>query len=133
MVINSVPDKFHSIPAESIAELLAHMVVSVLATGCYMALAFPVMFVMQNITVAFLIYMLLASGAINKIIGYLAMTKYLKKLNIENFTMTNCINVFRSRMILGSFQFESVLGIAIYLGAALWLANFIYSKRELDF
>lgn len=89
--------------------------------------------VMQNITVAFLIYVLLSSGAINKLIGLLANIKILRRLGIENYTLTNCLTVFRSRLILGSFKFESVLGIIIYVGGALWLTCKLYKSRELEF
>lgn len=125
--------KTHTLPAKLLVDILAHMVVSVLSTGAFMALVFPIMFMMQGITVAFLIYILLSSGAINKIIGLIGNAKFLVKLNIANYTLSNCLNVFRSRMILGSFQIESVLGIVLYVGLALWFTCFLYKKRELEF
>lgn len=125
--------KTHTLPAELLIDIFAHVVVSILATAAFMALVFPIMFSMQNITVAFLIYMLLASGAINKIIGYLCNAKYIRMLNLGNYTLSNCLNVFRSRMILGTFQFGSALGVTIYVGVTLWLTCFLYKKRELEF
>lgn len=123
----------HTLPAELLADTIVHILISVLATGAYVAMVFPIMFMMQNITVAFLIYILLSSGAINKLIGLLGNIKILRKLGIENYTLTNCLTVFRSRLILGSFKFESVLGIIIYVTAALWITCSLYQKRELEF
>lgn len=122
-----------SLPVALVGEALIHMLVAVLSTAAYMALVFPIMYSMQTITVAFLIYILISSGAINKLIGLLSTTKRLSKLGIDKYTLTNCINVFRSRMILGSFQWESIVGIIIYVGAFLWLTCFIYKKKELEF
>lgn len=126
--------KTHSIPAELVFNIIAHIIVCVIATGAYIAIVFPIMFAMQNITVAFLIYNLIAFGLFNKIIGFIVTAnKFLRKFNLENFTLTNCLNVFRSRMILGSFKIESMIGIAIYIAVALYLTNLIYKKRELEF
>lgn len=124
----------HTLPAELVRDIIAHAVVAVLATAAYMAVVFPIMFMMQNITVAFLIYIVLASGTINKILGYvLSLNKFIRTLALEHFTLTNCLNVFRSRMILGTFQFESVIGIIIYIALALYVTNLLYKKRELEF
>lgn len=123
----------HSLPGQLVVDIIAHIIVSVLAAGAFTALVFPLMFAMQNITLAFLIYILLSAGAINKLISLLANAKLLRKLMIEQFTLTNCLNVFRSRMILGSFKVESLLGIIIYIGLALAITCFIYKKRELEF
>lgn len=125
--------KTHTLPIELLADIFAHMAVSVVATAAFVALVFPIMFLMQSITIAFLLYMLFCSGAINKIIGYLANMKYLRMLNINNLTLSNCLNVFRSRMILGSFHVQSVMGIVIYVVVTLWITIFIYKKRELEF
>lgn len=125
--------KTHTLPIELLVDIFAHMAVSVVATAAFVALVFPIMFLMQSITIAFLLYMLFCSGAINKIIGYLANMKYLRMLNINNLTLSNCLNVFRSRMILGSFHVQSVMGIVIYVVVTLWITIFIYKKRELEF
>ncbi len=124
----------HTLPGELVIDIFAHAVVAVLATGAYMALVFPIMFMMQNITVAFLIYIMLASGAINKILGYvLSLNKFIRTLALEHLTLTNCLNVFRSRMILGTFQFESIVGIILYIALALYITYILYKKRELEF
>ena len=123
----------HSFPAELIVDVIVHIIMSVLATGAFISIVFPIMFAMQNITVAFLIYILLSAGAINKLIGLLANIKILRRIGIENFTLTNCLTVFRSRLILGSFKFESALGIIIYVSLALWFTCKIFKNRELEF
>lgn len=123
----------HSLPAELIVDIIVHIIMSVFATGAYISLVFPIMFAMQNITVAFLIYIMISSGAINKLIGLLGNIKILRRIGIENYTLTNCLTVFRSRLILGSIKIESVLGIVIYVGLALWLTYTVYKNRELEF
>lgn len=124
----------HVLPAELVFNIIAHMIVSVLATGAFMSLVFPIMFAMQNISVALLIYTMLAAGAINKIVNLIVTyNKFLRRFNLESFTLSNCLNVFRSRMILGSFKVESILGIVLYIGIFLWLTSVVYKKRELDF
>ena len=125
--------KTHTLPAEIVTDVLVHALISILATASYMALIFPVMFFMQSITVSFLIYILLASGAVNKIISYVGNGQLVRWIRIENYTLTNCLNVFRSRLILGNFQFESVIGIILYLGISLFLTYIVYKNRELEF
>lgn len=125
--------KTHYLPAQILGDLIAHMIISILATGAYVSLVFPIMFAMQTITVAFLIYIIIAAGAINKIIGLISGTKLLKHLMIENYTLTNCLNVFRSRMVMGNFHFESILGIIIYICLFIYLTTVVYKKRELEF
>lgn len=125
--------KTHTLPVQLVGDVIAHAIVTVIATGAYTALIFPIMFAMQTITVAYLIYMLLAAGLINRLMALVFQLKWLKKLLLENYTLTNCLNVFRSRMILGSFQYESVVGIILYVVLALYFTSVIYKKRELDF
>ena len=125
--------KCHNIPFNLLVDLLAHMLVGVLATAAFMALVFPIMFAMQNITLAFLVYIMIASGAINSLIGYLAGFKWVRVLRLDQFTLSNCLNVFRSRMVLGSFQWESMAGIILYIGITLGVTCFIYKSRELEF
>ena len=123
----------HTLPAQLVADIIAHTLVAIMATAAYTALVFPVMFAMQTITVAFLLYMLLSVGAINQLMQLLFQLKWLKKLTLENYTLTNCLNVFRSRMILGSFHIKSMIGIIIYIAGALYLTYVVYKKRELEF
>lgn len=123
----------HSLPIELVADIIVHMLISILTIAAYIALVFPIMFMMQNITVAFLIYMLLSSGAINKLIDLLSNLEKIRFLNVGKYTLTNCITVFRSRLALGSFKFESAFGIVIYIAAALCITCLLYKKKELEF
>ena len=121
------------IPLELYGELIIQCLICVLSVAGYMALVLPILFAAQGTTVAMLIYMLLSSKLMHKLFELLGKIKELSPLHLSNYTLTNCLNVLRSRLLLGSMHFESLAGIVIYLSVFVTMAVFIYRKLELEF
>lgn len=114
-------------------ELFLVLIMSVIATGVYLALVFPIITVSGGTSVALLIYIFLSTGLINKGLGYLELVRPIQKLHIIGKTPTNLINVCRSRMILGNFAFAQWIGIILFLAVFLGVSILIYKKQELEF
>lgn len=134
MVLIECLIKTHTMPISLVGAVLVHLLVCIMATAAFMSLVLPIMFAMQNITVAFLIYVLLASGLVNKLVDFLSnQIKFIRVYHLGSYTLYNCLNVFRSRLILGSFNITSLIGVTIYVAAALMATILIYNKKELEF
>lgn len=126
--------KTHTMPGELLAAVLVHLLVAVMATAAYIAVVLPIMFAMQNITVAFLLYPLFSSGLFSKFIDFLGnAVKFIRVHHLASYTLYNCLNVFRSRLILGSFSITSFVGMLIYVCAGVAITLAVYKKKELEF
>lgn len=114
-------------------EILMVMIASVIGTGLYMAIVFPIIIASNGITLAMLVYIFLSTGLINKGLGYLEFLKPVQRLHIIGKTPTNLLNVCRSRMILGYFALGQWIGVILFIAAFLGLSILIYRKCELEF
>lgn len=114
-------------------EVLLVLLTSVVATGVYMAIVFPIIIASNGISVAMLVYVFLSTGLINKGLGYLDFIKPIQKLHIIGKTPTNLLNVCRTRMILGHMAIGQWIGVILFMAAFLGLSIFIYRKQELEF
>lgn len=114
-------------------EVILVMLVSIVGTGVYMALVFPIITGSRATALAMLVYIFLSTGLINKGLKYLEFFPAVQKLRIIGKTPTNLLEVCRSRMILGSFAFGQWVGVVLFIAAFLGLSIIIFRKQELEF
>lgn len=122
-----------AIPAELFGDLFVQTLMCVLAAAAYSAMVLPILFMSQGTTLSMLVYLLLSAGLIHKLMELIGRIKAISGLHLSNYTLTNCLNVLRSRLILGSLHFESLLGTLIYLGIFLFITDYFYRRLELEF
>ena len=121
------------IPAGLLPELFAHVLIATIGVAAYSASLLWILFLAQNITVALLFYVALSTTLVNFGITMLADQEWIQRFHISSYTLSNSLNVFRSRMVLGSFHFMSLLGILIYIAIGLGAAYLAYRHKELEF
>lgn len=114
-------------------ELVILYLISILELACFIGLVLAFFFTSQGITMGLLIFVLLESGGISSLLGYVFNLKWLLPLHLGNFTLTNCINVFRTRCLIGAFNPTAVCGIIIYILLGYLITYNIYKKLELEF
>lgn len=114
-------------------EVALVLLMSVIGTGVYLALVFPIIVAANGTSLAIVVYIFLSTGLINKGLGYLELLRPVQKLHIIGKTPTNLINVCRSRMILGTFATGQWIGVILFIAVFLGLSIFIYKKQELEF
>lgn len=124
-----------SMPAGLSSSLVAHVVVAIISTMAYVSIVMPIMFAMQSVTLSNILYLVLSFGLIFKLLGFVSQLERLQKFNIGSITLTNALNVLRSRMLLGSFHIVRVsfIAIVIYTAAGIAVTYLIYRNRELEF
>ena len=114
-------------------EVILVVIMSIVTTGVYLALVFPIITAAGGTSLAMVIYIFLSTGLINKGLSYLELLRPIQRLHIIGKTPTNLINVCRSRMVLGTFALGQWIGVVLFIVAFLGLSVFIYQRQELEF
>lgn len=125
--------KSGAMPTQLLVSVISHAVVAVMSIAVYTSVVMPIMFAMQSVVVSNILYLILSFGLIFKLLEYVAMMEKLQKFNIGSITLTNALNVLRSRMLLGNFHIVSFMTIIIYGAAGILITYLIYRNRELEF
>lgn len=115
------------------AEICIAIFVAVLTVAAYTAIELPVLFSSQAITLPVLLYLLTSSTLVARIINLLGTMGIMKKIGAYSYTLDNCLNVFRTRLLLGNFSATAIAGIVIYLILGLVVTFIIYDRVELEF
>lgn len=68
-------------------------------------------------------------GAISRILNL----KLIQGLQLQQFQLTNLLNVFQARLILSTFRVGEFIGILIYCAIAFAAAMLLFEKWELEF
>lgn len=121
------------IPSEMAGEVTICGVMAVLSVAGYTAMVLPVFFMAQGVALGNLVYLLLSTQLFMKLVGYIGSIQKIAWMHLSNYTLSNCLNVLRSRLILGSLHYESLLGIAVYIVLYLIVTVRLYRKLELEF
>lgn len=122
-----------AITPDVIPGILLTGLMSVIATGTYIAFVMILMIPTRGTTLALLIYIFMSTGLIAKALGYLVIFKPVQKLQIISLLPTNLIDLCRSRMILGSFATVQWLELIAETALFLIITILIYRKQELEF
>ena len=121
------------LPLQLFWSLLAAELISILACAAFTALAMIIMFAAQDITLGLIIYLLLATGLLKKLITLLASLGKISRFHLDTYTLSNCVSVLRARALLGSFNIVTFLGILIYIAIGIGATYAVYRKKELEF
>ena len=114
-------------------EIIGILLMAVLSVATYMAFTMILIYLTKATVLPLLLYIFLSTGLINKGIGFLGYIPIVERMHITSLTMTNLLNTFQSRLVLGYFSPLQFIGIVIYVVASLILTYLIFRKQELDF
>lgn len=94
-----------------------------------------VLFVTQSTILSIFVYFFIAAGTVNMILSVMPLfgIRALEGLNLHRLTLSYLVGSFHTRILLGTFELTSFIGILLYLGAGIWVTCKLFGKRELDF
>ena len=115
--------------------IITLLVQCLLAQVVAVSLTMIVLFVTQSTILSIFVYALISAGIVNLLLSLMPMFGFtaLESLNLHRLTLSYLIGAFHTRILLGSFDIASFIGIAIYLGAGIFATCKLFGKRELDF
>ena len=87
----------------------------------------------QNTSLGMLIYLATASEITGHLFGAVLETGVLSSLHISGYTFSGLMQMSRSRLMAGAFNFWFMLGIVLYLVAFFFLTCLVFRRRELEF
>lgn len=99
------------------------------------SLTMIVLFMTQSSILSIFVFALVSVGIVNLLLSLLPMfgMTALESLNLHRLTLTYIIGAFNTRILLGSFDIISFLGIALYMAVGIFATCKLFGKRELDF
>lgn len=125
------------IRGDLVLELFQVMLISVLAGTAYTSLTMILIFFRQGVGLGNFLYLVLNTGLITYILSFFldieAVDRVLGRFHLLNYTLTMLLEAVRSRSMLGTFDFKSFLGIALYIAIGIVLTSALFKKRELEF
>ena len=125
---------FHTeIRPEQVGEICAMYSAVWLYTMACASLAIVLAFVVQGTALSAILYLLFALGVVDGSIGALLNLKWIKELHLTQFQLTSLFDVFKARLILGTFRWGEFIGILIYLAIGFVATMLLFEKRELEF
>lgn len=116
-----------------VLQLFAMCFCAFFKTIAYLGVVMIIMFSAQGITFALILYLLLSSGLLNKIVGLLAKIKAIKRFHLDNYTLTGFLDVFSARVALGTIHWPALFAIMIYMVICFCLTVLIFRHKELEF
>ena len=114
------------------AEFLLSLLSAWLKSVAYASLAMTLAFYTQNALFSMLVYIALASGVANTMLGMALGMKSLAPLHLSRFLLTAQANVFYTHALLGSFDLGSLLAVLIYIGAGAFVSSWLFKNVELE-
>ena len=125
-----------AIPFYVLQDLIVTLLVKCLiAQIASVSLTMIVLFLTQSTILSIFVFILISGGIVNMLLTALPMLGItaLDNLNLARLTLSYLVGLFNSRLLLGTFDFPSALGIAIYIGVGVFATCKLFGKRELDF
>ena len=106
-----------------------------LAQVVAVSLTMIVLFVTQSTILSIFVYVFVAAGTVNMLLSVMPLfgMNALEGLNLHRLTLSYLVGSFHTRILLGTFEITSFVGILIYLGAGIFTTCKLFGKRELDF
>ena len=99
----------------------------------YNYIAMILIFFTQKPGIGTLFYIALATPVVEILISIINDIKLIKELDICRFYLANLIETAHTRLILGTFDIASFIGIAAYIMAGVAVTILLFRKRELEF
>lgn len=116
-----------------LGEAVIFYLVSVITLAAYVAILLPILFASQGVTLAVIFYLLTASTGVARLIKFLGGLPFLMKWHPYSYTLDNCLNLVRTRAILGALNPTAITGVLLYIIIGIGIAIFIYQRTELEF
>lgn len=113
-------------------ELLLWLVGAWVKSVAYGSLSLILGFYAQNALFAILLYVALASGVANKMLGMALSMKALSALHLGRFLLTTEINAFFTHALLGYFDPVSLIVVLIYVAGGAVAASYLFKSIELE-
>lgn len=118
---------------EHIMTMATFIFVGWLKIVAYTCVTMIIVFAVQGTTIGIVAYIAISLGLASEILSTIITLGGLAPYHLNRFTLTSLLNIFGTRLSLGSFDVGIFLGILIYIGLSLVLAMILFSKRELEF
>lgn len=125
-----------SVPMTVLKDLIVTLLTQVVwGNTVYTSLTMIVLFSTHSSVLAIFVYVLLGIDVINIILSLLPLVgiDFLEPLKLTNLTHSSLINVFETRLALGTFDVLSLLGTMVYVALGVFGTFKIFAHRELDF
>lgn len=99
----------------------------------YNYIAMILIFFTQKPGVGTMCYIALATPVVEILVSVINDIKLIKELDIRRFYLASLIDTAHTRLILGTFDIASFIGIAAYIMAGVAVTILLFRKRELEF
>ena len=114
-------------------EIINSLWVKGVAIISYNYIAMILIFFTQKPGIGTLFYIALATPVVEILISIINDIKLIKELDICRFYLANLIETAHTRLILGTFDIASFIGIVAYIMAGVAVTILLFRKRELEF
>ena len=114
-------------------EIINSLWVKGVAIISYNYIAMILIFFTQKPGIGTLFYIALATPVVEILISLINDIKLIKELDICRFYLANLIETAHTRLILGTFDIASFIGIVAYIMAGVAVTILLFRKRELEF
>lgn len=118
---------------EQVGEICAMYSTAWLYIMACSSLALILAFIVQGTALPAILYLLFALGVVDGSVGALLNLKWIKELHLAQFQLTSLLEVFKARLILGTFRWGEFIGILIYFAIGFVATMLLFEKRELEF
>ncbi len=108
---------------------------SILLATCSASLMLPLIFRTQSMLLAMVGFLILVPGFPASLIRMASTIAplFIQRLQLDKFSHDNCVNLFITNTIQGSFQLWPVIGTIAWFALGIYLSWLSFRKMELDF
>ncbi len=99
----------------------------------YTGLTMILIFYMQGTGIATILYLILSTNLVQWLLQNITSLPAIRGLHLQNVLLSNALGNFRTKMIIGTFNFRSFITIIIYIVATYFITSAVFNKRELEF
>ena len=118
---------------EQVVEICAMYFAAWLYIMACSSLAIILAFIVQGTALPAILYLLFALEVVDGSVEALLNLKWIKELHLTQFQLTSLLNVFKARLILGTFRWGEFIGILIYFAIGFVATMLLFEKQELEF
>ena len=136
LTVGMAPVMGFSIPLVVLKDLILTLLVKCLiAQVACVSLTMIVLFVTQSTVLSIFVYVFISAGVLHMLLTFMPMfgMTALESLNLHRLTLSYFVGAFHTRILLGTFDIPTFIGIVIYLVAGIFATYKLFGKRELDF
>lgn len=99
----------------------------------YASLTMILIFFTQGMGIATLLYLAFCGKIVYTLLDIIFSIEIITSLHLQRFTLTAMIQLFNSKILLGTFSTATFLGILLYIVLGYLGAVAVFNRRELDF